>query len=368
LAALGRWVTLEQALGRGATGEVWLARTEQGTAYVMKLARDRAASARLIDEGERLLGINSPWCVRLLSAGRLEQGLDLTGPWGRSAFERGTPYLVFEHHPGVSIDPTAALSPMARHERALVVARDVSRALLDLHGAGVAHGDVKPGNIVLESSPNGARARLVDFGLSGAASEAVASGGTRRYIAPEALDASGTGDARLRDLYALGVTLLDLASSEPNAAVEPSSRLNQLEPGLSGLVRALLSRAPAARPAADWVQRRALELLGETESGSDALERRQSLVRRTYLSRRRRELARAVACREVEVAVEGAPGEWLRVELDLGRSLEALRGNPSSEARQIVTDLDDIGRARWLVDLVGPSGREQAQAESELEA
>jgi serine/threonine-protein kinase PknK len=352
LTVLGHEVALATPLGRGATGDVWLARGEGTVAYVLKFARDRAASARLLEEGERLLGVDSPWCARLLAVGKLDAGAASASGLGKGSFERGVPYLVLEHHAG---EPLVfhGLDAGARRRRALVVARDIGRALVDLHGSGVAHGDVKPDNILLEA---GERARLVDFGLAGLATEAIASGGTRRYLAPEVLEAPGSSDARLRDLYALGVSLAEIAGGSVAPGEAPAAGLAVLDIELAALIQSLLSLAPAARPSADWVLRRALTLLGEAESEAEQRERRQSLIRRTYLARRRRELVAAARRLEARIEVAGVPGGWLAESWTLMRALEELRGSAAAETGPgVLADLDAVGRARWLVELVGPS-------------
>jgi len=352
LAIVGADATWERLLGRGAVGEVWLVRASDEQPYVVKVARDRSALPRLIDEGERLSQLDSAWCARLLGAGRLQH--DVAVENGQRTLERGTGYLVLEHREGEALDALAKEPARERRlQRTLVVARDIGRALSELHGAGVAHGDVKPGNIVLD--PSGGAARLVDFGLAGAASEAHASGGTRRYLAPEALEAPGKGDARLRDLYALGVTLSEssgLTGGEPAPAgtAEPA-----LEAGLCRMIEALTARAPAARPDADWVVRRSLEWLGEAEPEETAVLRRKSRVRRTYLSTRRRELSLAAASSEVTLAIDGEPRSWLEEQLARMRALDALRGTEARGAPLVLTNLDGIERARWLVELVGPA-------------
>ena len=78
------------------------------------------------------------------------------------------------------------------------------------HKNGIVHGDIKPGNLLLDSAAN---AWVTDFGLSRNQSEPLeaSSGlvGTLRYLAPEQL--SGHADVRT-DIYALGVTLFELST------------------------------------------------------------------------------------------------------------------------------------------------------------
>lgn len=350
---LGRAVVLRQRLGRGATGEVWLAAGSEGPSYVLKFARDRAAYARLADEGQRLLGVDSPFCVRLLGAGRL--GADcLLDDAGRERLVRGTPYLVLDHHRGGALDAATELDPSARRTRTLIVARDIGRALADLHASGVAHGDVKPDNIVLESGASELRARLVDFGLAGAADETLARGGTRRYLAPEVLDMPGSGDARLRDLFALGQTLADLAGPLVSGA-PASGEASGASDDLQRLVRPLLSHAPAARPSAEWVFRLALELLDQQESQAERGERGIGAVRRTYLAQRRADLLMAAREPRSRIGVAGLCGQWLDEALALWRAVEELRGSLGGGQPSTLSDLGSVGRARWLVTLIGPA-------------
>ncbi|MDQ2647653.1 MAG: protein kinase, partial [Myxococcota bacterium] len=353
MAVVGARATLERVLGRGAIGEVWLVRAADGRAFVVKFARDRGALPNLIDEGERLLGIDSSFCSRLLGVGRLHSALALDSAAGSRLFEGGTAYLVLEHREGAALDTfPPEPDPELRLRRALVIARDVGRALSDVHGAGVAHGDVKPANILFE--PDSLSARLVDFGLAGAASVARASGGTRRYLAPEALEGQGRGDARLRDLYALGVTLSEVSELDPTQPAGKTADFTA-ESRFRRMIAALTSPAPAARPDAEWVVGRALEWLGESEPFETALARRRSRVRQTYLSTRRRELSLAATSSEVALAVDGQPARWLDEHLALLRALEALRGSELRHPPRVLGNLEGIERARWLVELVGPA-------------
>jgi transcriptional regulator with GAF, ATPase, and Fis domain len=353
LTVLERPVSLTRRLGRGATGDVWLAQSGDGPALVLKFARDRAAYARLAEEGQRLLGVDSPFCVRLLGAGRLFSELSVEADGERSRIARGTPYLVLEHHEGATLD---VASPAAASEaRVLLVARDIGRALCDLHATGVAHGDVKPANVLIESGSGRPCARLMDFGLAGASDEAEARGGTRRYLAPEAFEAPLAGDARLRDLYALGVTLAEAASPEVARAERPELAFEALPLAaeVKALVAALLSRVPAARPSAEWVYRQAFRVLGEAEPGAEKLERRLGQVRRSYLSLRRPQLLLAARHPKSEIRVEGPAAAWLTAALELLRQVEELRGSIGSGELVTLNDWDSVGRARWLVELVG---------------
>src|SRR5688572_536209 len=194
--ALGAGTRLVRKLGEGATSVVWLVEREGGAREALKLGRSAAQRPRFAEEAARLAGIRSPALVALRGAGVLRSPLAL--PDG-TRFEAMAPYLLLECAEGEPLH-RARVAGDAALRLALSVARDIGGALADLHAAGLAHGDVKPHNILVDETTDSAR--LLDLGLAADASEALPRGGTRRYLAPEVSDAAGRGDARLRDLWA----------------------------------------------------------------------------------------------------------------------------------------------------------------------
>src|SRR5690606_14115328 len=68
----------------------------------------------------------------------------------------GAPFLALEWMEGTALAPQA-LHDAERSTLALIVARDMGRALADLHGAGLAHGDVKPHNVLFHAATKRAR-------------------------------------------------------------------------------------------------------------------------------------------------------------------------------------------------------------------
>ncbi|MEO8276888.1 MAG: protein kinase [Thermoanaerobaculia bacterium] len=100
---------------------------------------------------------------------------------------------------------------------ALLIARQLCRALTAAHEAGVVHRDLKSSNILLVPGADGERAVITDFGLArsshqsaegGALTEAGGLLGTPAYMAPEQV--SGLGATAASDLYALGVVLYEM--------------------------------------------------------------------------------------------------------------------------------------------------------------
>ena len=101
----------------------------------------------------------------------------------------------------------------------LSIAKDIAVGLNYLHSRGILHRDLKSLNVLLDDRM---RAKLSDFGLSTLKSESsstttAAKGksavGTVQWMAPE-LFKRGTKKSELSDIYALGMTLWELASRE----------------------------------------------------------------------------------------------------------------------------------------------------------
>ncbi|MFK7991767.1 MAG: sigma 54-interacting transcriptional regulator [Sandaracinaceae bacterium] len=237
-------------LGEGSSGRVVRVRDAvDGAHYAVKLVGPAHAD-RLRWELSVLSGVAHPGLARVHELVSVESALP--APF---LLPKGTLALVEEFAEGRSAGAAAVgLHPTARARFAVGVGLAVSRALSALHAAGLAHGDVKPANIVVPEDPT--RARLVDLGLARAFGVSARVSGTPAFIAPEAwLGEVGVAS----DLYALGATLhalvlartgRDTASTPgirppaPNVAALPES----VPVTLRRLLGDLLAEHPAGRP------------------------------------------------------------------------------------------------------------------------
>ncbi|MGH8791180.1 MAG: serine/threonine protein kinase [Stackebrandtia sp.] len=187
---------LEAELARGAVGVVHSARDlVTGERVAVKIlhaeaAADPEVATAFLDEAEVLAELDHPGIVRprdLIVDGTfmamvmdLVDGLDLRR-------------VVMQHGP---------LSP--RKAAATVAA--VADALAAVHSAGIVHGDVKPGNILMPS--DGGPARLVDFGVARrTAAPDAPTHGTPDYTAPEIVD--GHASSAKSDVYGIGLVLFE---------------------------------------------------------------------------------------------------------------------------------------------------------------
>ena len=172
-------------------------------------------------------------------------------------------FLTMEYIAGESLhEQLAWLGPMpARRVPGFAVS--LCRGLAAAHAAGVVHGDIKPGNIMLDPVRG---AVLTDFGIARALSEAAGdeqdSSGTPLYMPPERI--AGDEFSLASDVYAVGVVLFEaLTGKAPWTEVELDELMHakclrgeldlqriapELAPAWLGLIGDCLRFAPGERP------------------------------------------------------------------------------------------------------------------------
>src|SRR5689334_5657046 len=147
---------LVRLLGRGAMGEVYLARDsllERSVAVkFVRGATDPVARARFFEEARAIARLQHPNVVAIF----------------RIAEVAGHPYLVSEYVRGRPLDQLDRPAPA---RQVLEIALDLARGLAAAHRCGVLHRDVKPANAILSDD---GRAKLLDFGLASGVDATVA--------------------------------------------------------------------------------------------------------------------------------------------------------------------------------------------------
>ena len=187
-------------------------------------------------------------------------------------------FLSMEYFPGG--DLRARMREPLPWRSALAYLRQMAAALGALHGVGVLHRDVKPGNVLLREDGSLA---FIDFGLARhleLESDITGAGaifGTPHYMSPEQGHGS-TLDER-SDIYSLGIVLHEMLTGQkpyladnPMAVIyhhanAPIPRLPQATARLQPLLDSLLAKRPADRPpSAAQIIARIDELLAEAVS------------------------------------------------------------------------------------------------------
>ena len=120
------------------------------------------------------------------------------------------PFIVLEWIPGSDLRAQIADQGIIPVEQAVDYAIHVCSAVGAAHRAGLVHGDLKPGNILI--TPNN-QAKVTDFGLARALGESAMDEGevvwgTPAYFAPE--QASGDRVLPATDVYAIGIILYEM--------------------------------------------------------------------------------------------------------------------------------------------------------------
>ncbi len=194
-----RFVSL---IGRGGMGEVWLGRRDDGLydqAVAIKLIQPhlQARAGAAFDSERRMLArVEHPYIARLIDGGVADDG--------RAC-------IVMEYVDGTAFDTACAALPLAAR---LVLFRQVLEAVGYAHGRLIAHGDLKPSNILVDRE---SRARLLDFGIARLVTDDVADlrltgAVTSSFASPARL--AGEPPTIADDIFALGRLLAMIAAED----------------------------------------------------------------------------------------------------------------------------------------------------------
>ena len=235
---------LAASVGAGAVGEVWRATDERLQITVaIKFLFDRRGDQvdRFRREATTLARLDHPSIVRAID-------YDAT---------HDPPFIVMSFVEGRTLSAEPRPATVARTRRLLT---PVAEALVAAHAAGVAHRDLKPGNIMLGA---GDRIFVTDFGLARADDEPGLTAtevrlGTPEYWSPE--QARGFPAGPPADIYALATMAFELLAGRlPFPTPERGDRLaasylrvSQNAPKLAEVAAAVAAAEPEL---ADFVDR-----------------------------------------------------------------------------------------------------------------
>ena len=190
---------LKKRLGKGATGEVFLAR---------QISLDRLVAVKTLSKE---LTKKEDAVARFLREARSMDKLDhvnIVKFYAADSY-KGIHYVAIEYVDGKSVQDWLDKLKQFSIGDAVHIAMVAAEALKHAHDLGMVHRDVKPDNIMLTSK---GVVKVADFGLVKTLDEDVAltqndTGlGTPLYMAPEQAVSAKTVDQRV-DIYSLGATL-----------------------------------------------------------------------------------------------------------------------------------------------------------------
>lgn len=172
------------------------------------------------------------------------------------------PYFTMEHVVGPSLAEYHARcghQPMPFDET-LRILDGVAAGVAAIHESGTVHGDLKPGNVLVDRRQ---RARVTDFGITRGSDELL---GTPTYVAPERIARQTDAEYLPRiDVYAFGALTYELLTGHPPFEAPDLRRLYaqhlykqppkltalrpDLPPVVDEVVASALAKDPAERPA-----------------------------------------------------------------------------------------------------------------------
>ncbi|MEU8757310.1 bifunctional serine/threonine-protein kinase/ABC transporter substrate-binding protein [Streptomyces chartreusis] len=238
-------------LGAGGMGVVYLARSAGGSLVALKVIQAEYAEEadfreRFRREAETARRMTSPWVASLVDADP-----DAAQPWLATVFV-----------PGPSLGEAVAAHGPLPVRGLRVLGTRLAQALGDLHGVGLVHRDVKPGNVLLALDGP----RLIDFGVARDPQDTALTStgvvvGTPGFLPPE--QAGGAGELGAPgDIFSLGCVLAFAATGRPPfgtgsldallyRTVHDAPDLEGVPGPLAEVVRGCLEKDPQLRPTAE---------------------------------------------------------------------------------------------------------------------
>ncbi len=197
----GKYKIIEE-LGKGGMGRVYKALdTEVNEKIALKVIRPEVAADDSTIERFR----NELKLARKVRHKNVCQMFDLN-------IREGTYYITMEYVSGQDLKGLIRQSGRLAVETAVAIAKQVADGLVEAHGLGVVHRDLKPGNIMVDRD---GQVRIMDFGIARSLGMKGITGagvmiGTPEYMSPEQVEGKDVDERS--DMYSLGIILYEMVT------------------------------------------------------------------------------------------------------------------------------------------------------------
>ncbi len=235
----GRY-TLQEKIGEGGMGEVWVAKQTEPVKrkVALKLIKSgmdsKAVLQRFEQERQALAMMDHPHIARVLDGGLTPSG---------------QPFFVMELVSGLPLARFCDESRLSTRER-LELFVPICQAVQHAHQKGVIHRDLKPANILVTVIDGKPVPKVIDFGVAKAIAgklteESMSTQfglvlGTLEYMSPEQAALSGEDVDTRADIYSLGVILYGLLTG-----LRPIDAKRFKEASLAEMIRIIREEEPS---------------------------------------------------------------------------------------------------------------------------
>jgi WD40 repeat protein/serine/threonine protein kinase len=237
---IGNRYRLQERIGEGGMGEVWVATQiapvkRRVALKLIKAGMDsRAVVQRFEQERQALALMDHPHIAKVLDGGITEEG---------------RPYFVMELVNGLALTKFCDEMKLGIRER-LELFVPICQAVQHAHQKGIVHRDLKPSNILVTLIDGRPIPKVIDFGVAKAtggkltdvtmSTQFGAVVGTLEYMSPEQSGFSGADVDTRADIYSLGVILYELLTG-----LKPFDALRMKRAALDELIRIIREEEPS---------------------------------------------------------------------------------------------------------------------------
>ena len=235
----GRY-TLQEKIGEGGMGEVWVAKQSEPVKrkVALKLIKpgmdSRAVLQRFEQERQALAMMDHPNIAKVLDAGLTQSG---------------QPFFVMELVNGLPLNKFCDELRLTPNER-LELFVPICQAVQHAHQKGIVHRDLKPANILITMIDAKPVPKVIDFGVAKATAgrltdESMSTQfgsviGTLEYMSPEQAGFSGEDIDTRSDIYSLGVILYELLTG-----LRPLDAARLRKAALTEMIRIIREEEPS---------------------------------------------------------------------------------------------------------------------------